>query len=186
MVNAGRQIDDKPLRADRPHQEATRTRTPTQAGRSLAARKAKPANLQVHLRGNPDDAGRGGAAAVPGASSPATTRTPFTQGSGRLELAAGDRQQGQPADGPRDRQPHLAAPLRPRARRHAEQLRRAGRAADASRAARPPGASVRRATAGRSRRCTARSCCRPPISMSSRHDEPGGRGSIPTTGCCGA
>ena len=53
-----------------------------------------------------------------------------------------------------DRQPALAAPLRPGHRRHAERLRRAGRAADASRAARLAGRRADPRTAGGSSRST--------------------------------
>ena len=51
--------------------------------------------------------------------------------------------EGQPADGPRDGQPPLAAPFRRRHRRHAERLRRHGRAADAPGTARLAGGGVR-------------------------------------------
>ena len=59
---------------------------------------------------------------------------------------------GPPADGARDGQPALEAPLRHRHRHDARQLRQGRRAADASRAARLAGRGVRRARAGASRR----------------------------------
>ena len=74
----------------------------------------------------------------------------------RLAADAGevDRQPGQPADGPRDGEPHLAASLRPRHRRHAERLRQERRAADAPRTARLAGRTSSSSAAGASRRCT--------------------------------
>ena len=86
--------------------------------------------------------------------------SPFRDGSGRLELARAIAEPGQPADGPRAGQPRLDAPLRHAPGRHAGRLRPAERAADASRAARPPGRRASWTTAGRSRRCTAGSCSR--------------------------
>ncbi len=56
-----------------------------------------------------------------------------------------DRLAGEPADGPRHGQPALAVPLRPGDRPLAEQLRHAGRRADASRTARLAGRRAGRA-----------------------------------------
>jgi hypothetical protein len=70
------------------------------------------------------------------ASLPARQRS---AGTGR-----GDRGPAEPTDRPRDHEPGLGAVLRPAAGGHAEQLRRAGPAADAPGTARRPGGAVRR------------------------------------------
>ena len=116
----------------------------------------KPVDLKVHLRGNPMRLGDDGAARLPlGAAAPASRRRSRRAAAGSSSrdaiVHAADR-------AARDRQPHLEGALRHRPRRHAEQLRHERRAADASRAARLPGAVLRRSRACRSRRCTARSC----------------------------
>ena len=86
-------------------------------------------------------AGRRQAAAVQGRQRPAGT-------------GPGHRQQGQPADGPRDGQPRLAAPFRRGTGAHAQRLRRsaANRRRTRSCSTGWPRRSWRRA--GRSRRCT--------------------------------
>ena len=115
----------------------------------------KPANLKLDMRGNPmrlgDEVPRR-FLTVLSDGEPA----PFAKGSGRLELAETIAQAA--ARRARHRQSHLERPLRHRHRRHAEQLRPERRAADASRAARVPGAVGSSRTACRSRSCTARSC----------------------------
>ena len=64
----------------------------------------------------------------------------FANGPGkRRALADWLTDRAQPADGPRDGQPALAVPLRPRHRADAQRLRQARRAADPSRAARLAG-----------------------------------------------
>ena len=73
---------------------------------------------------------------------------------GAGELDHRHRTRGRAPAGPRDRQSPLAASLRPRHRRHAERLRRAGRAADASRAARLAGRRADSRAAGGSSRST--------------------------------
>ena len=97
----------------------------------------------VLLRGNPEpDGRRGRAGRARGAR--ATARhdvrewTGQAAGAGRLA----DRP-AESADGPRDGQPALAVSFRPGHRADAQRLRQAGRAADASRAARLAGRRVR-------------------------------------------
>ena len=70
----------------------------------------------------------------PGGSSRSSAASSRAVHAGERPAGAGprDRQPRQPADGPGDGQPGLAAPLRPGPGRHAEQLRQAGRAADAT------------------------------------------------------
>ena len=63
-------------------------------------------------------------------------------GSGRLRAGRLARVAGQSADGPRDGQSRLAAPVRPRARADAGQLRRQRPAADATRSCSTPGRPV--------------------------------------------
>ena len=65
------------------------------------------------------DAGRRSAPSARGSTCPPTRRAAAPAEAGRV-----DHRPGQPADRPRDRQPHLALPLRPGPRRHAERLRR--------------------------------------------------------------
>ena len=89
----------------------------------------------------PDAPRRHGAARLRLGAEPGDRRG-FTAGSGRLELA---RTIVAPADrDARDRQPDLEGTLRHRAGQHAEQLRHERRAAEPSRAARSPGAVLRR------------------------------------------
>ena len=102
----------------------------------------KPVTMRVHIRGNADNLGDEVAAAVPVDSRRRMSRRRSTHGSGRLELAEAIASRGQPAHRARDGQPHLEAPLWRGAGPHGEQLRHAGRAADASRAARLPGRAV--------------------------------------------
>ena len=97
-------------------------------------------NLQLAIRGNPENLGTGSAAPLP--QHPLAGRAAAVQqrqrppGTGRRHPEAADRHA-------RDRQPHLEGPLRHRPRRYAEQLRRHRRAADQSRAARIPGQLLR-------------------------------------------
>ena len=81
---------------------------------------------------------RSSATSCRGASSKcsAASRSPAKAGSGRLRAGRLARRPDEPADRPRDGQPHLAAPLRQGARRDAERLRPPRPAADAPRAAR--------------------------------------------------
>ena len=67
-----------------------------------------------------------------------------SQGSGRLELARVGHRSRQPADRPRDGEPHLAAPFRQGPGGNAERFRQAGHGADASGTARLPGHAVHR------------------------------------------
>ena len=97
---------------------STRTRR-TARRRPLAmgvARAARGPSRQPALR--PRRAGqarrRRAARLAAGARRRASRRS--ARGSGRLELAELDRVEGQPADRPRDGQPRLAAPVRPRPR----------------------------------------------------------------------
>ena len=64
---------------------------------------------------------------------------PFQAGQRPAGTGRGDRQRRRAAGGPRDRQPRLEAPFRPRPGRDAERLRHAGRAAVASGTARRSG-----------------------------------------------
>ena len=95
------------------------------------ARGRRPANARMQIKGDPKNLGRS-AARVPtvlgGQKLPEREK-----GSGRRELAEWIDRPGQPADGARDGEPHLAAPFRPGHRADAERLRHARRAAD------PPG-----------------------------------------------
>ena len=124
--------------------------------------RARPADARMHLRGDPEKLGDvvprrwlevlgGTADHDQGRQRPARP--------GRL-----DRVEGQPADRPRDGEPHLAAPLRQGAGEDAERLRHARDGPDAPGAARLARRRVRRARAGASRRCTGRSCSRRRIS----------------------
>ena len=74
--------------------------------------------------------------------------------SNRLGLAEVAGRSGEPADGPGGGQPPLADALRHRAGQDGRGLRRPGRAAQPSRAARLAGDRVRFARAGTSRRCS--------------------------------
>ena len=105
-------------------------------------------------QGRPGAARRGSAAPLPDRPRRPDAAGRTSRAAAGCELAELDRRPGQPADGPRDGQPHLAASLRPGPRADAERLRQAGPAADASRAARLPGARGSSTAAGRSRRCT--------------------------------
>ena len=99
--------------------------------------------MRVHIRGNPanlgDEAPRRFLAILSGDNAP-----PFTKGSGRLELAEAIASKDNPLTARvmvnRIWQHHFGQGLV----RHAEQLRRAGRAADASRTARLSGQPVHR------------------------------------------
>ncbi len=105
-----------------------------------ALKEGKPADLPILQRGNPDNPGpvveRHFLSILGGDS--------LTEGSGRLELA---RQIASP-DNPLTARVMVnrvwAAPLRPGARRHPQQLRQARRASDPPRIARPPRPPVHR------------------------------------------
>ena len=123
-------IGDLALLPDRPSQ--AQAAGAAQGGRAVARRPAParrrgrwswrtlptPYEPRVFLRGNPNNLGERGAAAVPrraGRREPqAVPRRQRPAGAG-----PGDRRAGQPADGPRDGQPRLDAPLRRRPGAHA-------------------------------------------------------------------
>ena len=91
---------------------------------------------------------------------------------------------GPPADGPRDGQPRLAAPVRRRPRAHGRQLRVQRRAAEPSGTARPPGGAVRgRRLVGEEARPRDRPVADVPagVDLSTRPPSAPTR----TTGCCG-
>ena len=86
--------------------------------------RRQPADSPLYTRGELGQARRGRPARAAAGAGGRRRAGAIAPGSGRLELAdwlASDRQ---PADRPRDGQPRLAAPVRPRARADAGQLRR--------------------------------------------------------------
>ena len=145
---------------------------------------ASPANMKVYLRGNPatpgDEAPRRFLAILAGGNRPL-----FAQGSGRLELARGHRQQGQPADGPRHGQPRLAASLRPgprRARRATSARSASGRRIRSCSTTWPAASSP----SGWSLKALHREIMlSATYQLSSRRDDRQRRASTPTTGSCG-
>ena len=106
-----------------------------------------PADSRLYIRGELDQPGE---TVKRGFPQVLTTKQPtIGSGSGRLRTGRLDRLEGQSADGPRDGQPRLAAPDRPRPGADARQLRRLRPAAEPSGAARPPGRHRSSTTAGR-------------------------------------
>ena len=76
----------------------------------------RPTEPVVFLRGNPGNRGPAVPRQFPEVVA-GPDRKPFARRQRPARAGAGDRQPGQPADGPRVGQPRLDAPLRPRARR---------------------------------------------------------------------
>ena len=155
-IHAGRE----PLKREIYEIERPLPRPPAHA-MALVDQKAKAPDTFVLRRGDSKNQGPKVAPRPPGVilASPATEafRRVVDRPDRRQDRPPGGpgalaRRPGQPADGPRDRQPALAAPLRPGDRRHAQRLRRPGRGAVASRAARLAGRRADRATAGGSSR----------------------------------
>ena len=85
--------------------------------RCTSSRTATPQDLNVFIRGNVERKGPVVPRRFLAVLSPTASRTPFTDGSGRLELAEAIASREQPAHGPRDREPRLGRCLRPTAGR---------------------------------------------------------------------
>ena len=141
----------KRLEALRAELDALRNKPPTEIPQAVVAQDGGPKgtrhegfkDAQVFIRGDHKRLGktvpRGFPKVLTGERAGEDHRGERPASTGRL---AGPTRE--PADGPRDGEPDLAAPLRRGAGPHAQRLRRARRAADAPRVARLPGRAVRR------------------------------------------
>ena len=136
--------------------------------KAMAVVEGTAGDLEIFLRGNHLTRGPVVARRFPtilaGRDQPALD----PKHSGRLELARWLTGAEPSAHSASDRQPGVAMAFRPGARQLGRQLRQAGAASDASRAARLAGESARFAGDGRSRDCTRRSCSRATYQMSTR------------------
>ena len=139
-------------------------RIPARPARAMVLNDApQPVEPHVFIRGNPGRPGK----AVPRRFLRVLAgpdRRPFQEGQRPARAGPGDRRPQEPADGPGAGQPRLALALRQGAGHHAQRLRPAERPAQripSCSTTWPPSSSP---TAGRSRRCTAGSCSRAPIS----------------------
>ena len=107
-------------------------------GRWSSPTRTSPQDSPIFIRGEQQQPRRRSSRGGSSKSSPAQGPQALHQRQRPARAGRGDREQGQPADRPRDGQPDLDAPLRRGLRPHAGRPRRAVRAAEPSGAARLP------------------------------------------------